>query len=54
MKKEKELSIEERKKMAKIMGSFGGKATLKKYGKKHFSMLANKKWWAEEMKKKKK
>jgi len=53
MKKDKELTAEEKKKLGKLMGSLGGKATLKKYGKKHFSKLANKRWWAEEMKKKK-
>ena len=38
---------------SKITGAMGGKTTLRRYGKKHFSKLANKRWWLEEMKNKK-
>lgn len=45
MKKKKELS-------AKEFATLGGKATLKKYGAKHFTQLAKKRWAKEKKAKK--
>lgn len=38
---------------AKIMASSGGKATLEKYGKKHFAEMSEKRWGKKKVKKSK-